>query len=116
MTTNLLGDDWVPEACTLPTVEQPLRRAEFDDLFTHDVLGVFRESPGRLQLQLRPDASVAARAAGLAVQETGCCSFFTFDLTIADGEVGLRIGTTSAHEQVLAALAGRAEAQMGTAP
>jgi hypothetical protein len=24
---------WVPEACTLPTVEQPFRVAEFDDLF-----------------------------------------------------------------------------------
>ncbi len=24
---------WVPDACTLPTVDQPLRVAEFDDLF-----------------------------------------------------------------------------------
>ena len=24
---------WVPEACTLPTVEQPVRVAEFDELF-----------------------------------------------------------------------------------
>jgi hypothetical protein len=115
MTTNLLGDDWVPEACTLPTVEQPLRRAEFDDLFTRDVLAVVRESPHRVRLQLRPDDAVAARAAGLAVKETGCCSFFTFELTIGDGEVALRIATSPTHEAVLVALAARAESRLGTA-
>ena len=31
-------DDWVPAACTLPTTEQPLRRAEFDGLFAKDLL------------------------------------------------------------------------------
>jgi hypothetical protein len=51
MTTDLLGDDWVPEACTLPTVEQPLRRAEFDDLFTSDVRAVRRESPYQVRRQ-----------------------------------------------------------------
>ena len=30
MSENLLADDWVPDACTLPTLEHPLRRAEFD--------------------------------------------------------------------------------------
>ena len=29
-----IPDDWAPDACTLPTVERPLRVAEFDDLFT----------------------------------------------------------------------------------
>jgi hypothetical protein len=115
MTTNLLGDDWVPEACTLPTVDQPLRRAEFDDLFAQDVLAVVRESPHRVRLELRPDPAAATRAAGLAVEETGCCSFFTFDLSIADGELALRITTAPAHQQVLVALASRAEARMGAA-
>jgi hypothetical protein len=85
MTANLLGGDWVPDACTLPTVEQPLRWAEFDDLFAGDVIGVVRESPQRVCLQLRPAPEVAARAADLAVRETGCCLFFTFAL--ADGAV-----------------------------
>jgi hypothetical protein len=33
---------WVPEACTLPTVEQPLRVAEFDDLFATALRGIAR--------------------------------------------------------------------------
>lgn len=115
MTSNLLGDDWVPEACTLPTVEQPVRRAEFDDLFAHDVLAVHRESTRRIRLDLRPDPDAASRAAGLAVKETGCCSFFTFDLAIADGTVSLGIRAAVAHEAVLAALAARANARLGAA-
>lgn len=77
MSENLLAhDDWVPEACTLPTVEQPLRREEFDALFAQDVRSLVRESPNRVRLELRPDPDSAARAAGLAAKETGCCSFF----------------------------------------
>jgi hypothetical protein len=76
MIVNLMAeDDWVPEACNLPTVEQPLRRAEFDDLFAQDILTVTQESPQRVRLELRADPDAAARAAGLAVKETGCCSF-----------------------------------------
>lgn len=116
MTANLQGDHWVPDACTLPTVEQPLRRAEFDDLFSGDVLAVVRDSPHRVRLQLRADPAAAARAADLAVRETGCCSFFTFELTIVHGEVSLGIETAQAHEAVLAALSARAESRMGAAP
>lgn len=109
MTTNLLGDDWVPDACTLPTVEQPLRRAEFDEFFAHDVLAVHHESPLRIRLELRPDAEAASRAGGLAVKETGCCSFFAFDLAIADGAMSLGIEAAAAHADVLVALGARAE-------
>lgn len=116
MTTNLLGDDWVPRACTLPTVEQPTRRAEFDDLFAHDVLAVHRESSQRIVLDLRPDPDAAARAAGLAAKETGCCSFFAFDLAMADGAVSLRVETADAHRDVLAAFAARAEARLRVEP
>jgi len=114
MTMNLLAQDgWVPDACTLPTVEQPLRRDEFDDLFAHDVLNVTHESPLHLRLELRTDPAAAARAAGLAVKETGCCSFFTFDLTITDGSVSLTVSTPPAHEPVLAALGARAQSMVG---
>ncbi len=106
-------DDWVPGACTLPTVEQPLRRAEFDDLFARDVLSVTHESPQRVRLDLRADPEAAARAAGLAVKETGCCSFFTFELAMTGGTVALAVSTAPAHESVLAALAARAESRIG---
>lgn len=115
MTKDLIAsdEDWVPQACTLPTVEQPLRRAEFDGLFAEDVLNVSHESPHRLRLQLRADPDAAARAAGLAVKETGCCSFFSFDLAIADGTVSLDVSVASAHTAVLAALAARVESMVG---
>lgn len=114
MTANLLGDDWVPQACTLPRVDQPLRRAEFDDLFARDVLAVHRESAQRIRLELRLDAETASRTAALAVKETGCCSFFAFDLAIADGVLSLGIETAAPHEAVLAALCARAEARLGS--
>lgn len=105
--------DWVPAACTLPTVERPLRRAEFDDVFAHDVLSVARESGQLLRLELRADPDVAARAAVLAARETGCCSFFTFELTLTEGRVTLRISAGSAHVSVLDALADRAASRLG---
>lgn len=106
-------DEWAAEACTLPTVEQPLRRAELDDLFAHDVVGVRPTSPRELTLELRPAPEVAARAADLAVRETGCCSFFTFALTMTEGRVELAISTASAHGAVLTALQARAEERVG---
>ncbi|MTD15755.1 hypothetical protein GIS00_17615 [Nakamurella sp. YIM 132087] len=101
------GPGWVPSACTLPTTEQPLRAAEFDEVFATDVLAV-HAGPDEVRLELRPDAGVAARVAGLAVRETSCCSFFTFDLHAADGRVELTIRTGPAHREVLSALADRA--------
>jgi hypothetical protein len=52
--------DWVPAACTLPTAEQPLRVAEFDDLFATSVRAVDRVGPTVLRLD-----AVAARVASM---------------------------------------------------
>lgn len=103
------GGGWVPSACTLPTVEQPMRRREFDALFADDVCAVVRTSPTQTRLDLRADPDVAARAASLAAKETSCCSFFTFDLRIADGAVALHFSTAPQHQHVVAALSDRAE-------
>ena len=113
MTENLMADDWVPAACTLPTIEQPLRRTEFDDLFANDVLTVEQPSPESVRFELRADPDVAGHAASLAARETGCCSFFTFDLTITDGRLAMVVSTAPEHSPVLAALAARAEAKAG---
>lgn len=110
----MVDDDWLPAACTLPTADQPLRRAEFDDLFAADVLSVNQVSPLQVRLELRPDAEVAARAASLAAKETGCCSFFTFGLTITDGTVSMTVSTAQEHRTVLAALGARAHAKVGS--
>lgn len=46
--------DWVPESCTPPTTGQPLRTAEFDDLFRDAVAALVdgRESPRSLPDEL----------------------------------------------------------------
>jgi hypothetical protein len=96
---------WVPQACTLPAAQQPLRRAEFDRLFTEAVRAAERASPTRLWLDLDARPQVAARAAELVVTETQCCSFFTFVLTAADGRLSLEISVPPAQASVLDALA-----------
>jgi hypothetical protein len=115
MTRNVLDDDWGLAACTLPTAERPTRQNDFDEMFSRDVLGVQRESGQRVRLDLRPDPAAVARAAGLAVQETECCSFFTFDLTIRKGRASLAIEAPAAYAGVVDALAARAEARVGDA-
>ncbi|MEV5967589.1 hypothetical protein AB0L70_37815 [Kribbella sp. NPDC051952] len=101
--------DWVPEACTLPTADQPLRLAEFDDLFTTALRAITRTSPTTLELVL--DAVAEETAADLTTRETACCSFFTFTYTpTADGQLHLETTVPPAHTAVLDALAARATA------
>ncbi|WP_372505964.1 cation transporter [Actinomadura madurae] len=106
---------WAPQACTLPTSEQPLRVAEFDALFAEAVTAVQPDGPGRVRLELRPDPQVAGRAAELAARETGCCSFFTFVLTATGGALTLQAGVEERHTEVLDALVARAT-RMSAAP
>jgi hypothetical protein len=104
----------VPEACTLPTAERPLRLAEFDDLFATAVRGVEPVSATRARLHLTGPAGLADRVRDLAARETECCSFFTFTTTpepASDGEaVVLGIGVPAAHADVLASLVQQASA------
>jgi hypothetical protein len=113
---QLEGPAWAPPACTLPTEAQPLRVAEFDDLFRHDAVGLTRPAANQLRFELRGDPATAGRAASLAARETDCCAFFRFDLAIFDGKVGLTVSTTNTHAEVLAALGERAEALIEGVP
>jgi hypothetical protein len=101
-----------PDACTLPTAEQPLRLAEFDDLFATAVRQVDPVSATHARMHLTGPAGLADRVRDLAARETECCSFFTFTTTgepAADGEaVVLDIEVPAAHADVLASLAQRA--------
>lgn len=101
-------EPWVPEACTLPTAEQPLRVAEFDALFADALLDVHRRESGQVRLVL--DGTAVERARALAQRETACCSFFTF--TFHDGDAGRLLMDISApveHAAVVEALTLRAE-------
>lgn len=104
-----MTEEWVPQACTLPTVEQPLRRAEFDELCA-GARKVSRRDETTVVLELEPTPEVAARAAELAMREVGCCSFFTFDVRLATETVSLAIGVVPAQVAVLDAIAERAGA------
>jgi hypothetical protein len=72
---------WLPQACTLPTLDKPLRLLEFADLFADAVTGVQRLGPTRLRLAFTGGADVAERVRDLTAREAECCSFFTFTLT-----------------------------------
>jgi hypothetical protein len=113
-------DAWVPvAACTLPTADQPLRVAEFDDLFATALRATERgNDPARARLLLAGGDDLADRVQQLADAETACCSFFTFTLTELTGEslgaaegavLALDIEVPVTRVDVLAALVRRAE-------
>ncbi len=110
---------WVaPDACTLPTAEQPLRVAEFDRLFSRYLVRVDRHGPTRAELVFAGPAGLAGEIRGLAERETSCCSFFDFTVspqaTRADGDaVRLEVEVPPARADVLAGLAARAESARG---
>ncbi|HEX4216015.1 MAG TPA: hypothetical protein VIA06_22065 [Candidatus Dormibacteraeota bacterium] len=109
-----MDETWVPDACTLPTVEQPLRVAEFGSLVASSLRGLEHPSATRLELTLAEEA--APIAADLTARESACCSFFRFDLVPVPGAVRLVIEVPEAQTAVLDALATRAEARLaGTA-
>ena len=102
----------VPDACTLPTAERPLRLAEFDDLFATAVRRVDPVGATHARLHLTGTAGLADRVRDLAARETACCSFFTFTTSgepAPGGEaVVLDIEVPAAYAEVLASLAQRA--------
>jgi hypothetical protein len=105
---------WVaPDACTLPTVEQSLRVAEFDALFAA-VRAVEQLEATRLRLALDGGPGVEKTARDLAGREISCCSFFIFSfIRTDDGGLNMEISVPEAHTGVLSALADRARAVSG---
>ena len=103
---------WVPESCTLPTEEQPLRVAEFDTLFAEGLQRVERIGAGYLRLVL--EESAEGRARELAQRETDCCSFFTFTFgRDADGRLLMAVTAPAQYSAVVEAMGKRAEAARG---
>jgi hypothetical protein len=101
---------WVPEACTLPTVERPLRLAEFDQLLTTALRGQQRLSPTKLRWNLDPAGEATVR--DLTARESTCCSFFTFTVEPSDTVLHLDVEVPHAYVEVLDALQRRAADRM----
>jgi hypothetical protein len=100
---------WVPEACTLPTAQQPLRLAEFDALLSASVGGSERLGARHLRITLTGGPDLADTVRDLAERETQCCSFFAFGVEASQpGLVRLDIEVPAGHVDVLDALEARA--------
>lgn len=111
--------DWVPDACTLPTAEQPLRAADFGELFATAMETRTRVAPTHLRFVLHDAADVEATTRDLIEKESGCCSFFDFSLAHAPGD-RLKLDVKVPAGQVavldaLSALADSSKAEAGTA-
>jgi hypothetical protein len=98
---------WVPDSCTLPSSERPLRAAEFDDLFAAAGSGLERLDPTHVRLYLRGESDLEARVRDLASRESSCCSFFTFDVSASPIGVTLDVRVDAAHVPVIDAMARR---------
>lgn len=100
--TETAGLNWAPEACTLPTVERPLRVAEFDELFRTSARGIQRLSTTHGRVIFDPAAEERAR--DLAARESACCSFFGFAFTESPKGLVLDITVPGNQADVLGAL------------
>ncbi len=104
---------WVPQACTLPTVEQPVRVAEFDELFATAVRPSERVDSTGLRLHLPAGEETVSAARNLMSRETGCCAFFTFDLRASAAGTQLDVRVPPGQVAVLDAMQQRAEMHRG---
>jgi hypothetical protein len=101
---------WFPRRARWPAVEQPLRVAEFGDLFATATLPAERIGPTELRIHLPAGNEVASKAQGLAAREAGCCSFFGFDVQASASGIVLSIRVPGSQAAVLDAMHERAEA------
>lgn len=102
---------WAPDACTLPTIDRPLREREFSEVFRTSLRAVNVPTPTRAELVLGADSEPAARE--LAARETSCCSFFDFGF-VPDGDtLTMAIEVPASRSDVLAALVASARRDAG---
>lgn len=100
---------WVPDACTLPTAQQPFRLAEFDYLFATAVEQINRLGPTRLQLTLAGPPGLQDTVRDLAARENECCSFLAFTVAVSGPErLVFDIEVPDAYVEILDALTDRA--------
>ena len=101
------------QACTLPSVDRPLRVADFDALFAAHLVRAERTGPTAARLVMAGGPGVADRVQRLADAESSCCSFFDFTVSDAGGEVVLGVSVPQTYADVLAGLVARAASALG---
>jgi hypothetical protein len=105
---------WAPDACTLPTVDRPVRSAEFDAVFGQGLRRVLRLSDRLGRWEFDADEDRADRIGDLLRRETDCCSFFTFTMTRdIPGTAIVDVAVPAAYVTVLDALNQRAASRAG---
>lgn len=107
MTDFLELFEQAPEACTLPTVDRPLRVSEFAELFATATETVARSTFTRAVVTLPLESLATAR--DLAERETACCSFFTFTTSPVGGSAVMTIEVPEQYADVLTALTSLAD-------
>jgi hypothetical protein len=113
-TSTMSELSWVPDACTLPNQEQPLRVAEFTELFASALKESTRPTPSLLRLVLTYSNDTENTLRDLVARESTCCAFFDFTITHSNGELVLDVGVSAGHEPVLNALADQAISAVST--
>jgi hypothetical protein len=77
----------VPDACTLPTVERPVRVAAWDSLF-RELVSVDQSGSTRGRLVFAAAPGLEDRVRDLSRRETECCSFFEFSVEAGTDAAG----------------------------
>ena len=106
----------VPDACTLPTAEQPVRQEEFATLCATSLQHSERISARHLRLTLSGDTDLADTVSDLAARESECCSFFDFTVTSTGDAVLLDVQVPATYATVLDGLSQLAAPSAETGP
>ncbi|WP_409347728.1 cation diffusion facilitator family transporter [Luteipulveratus flavus] len=89
----------VPDACTLPTAERPLRTAELGALLERALRGARRDD--RLRMVLSFDAAARDEVDDLVAREQQCCSFFSFAGSSLADRYDLEVAVPAQHADVV---------------
>jgi len=106
-----MNDPITIDACTLPTSERPLRRAEFDTLFATSAREVVRDAHG-VRIHMVGSDGLRERVRDLTERESACCAFFAFEIDGNDDDLTLAISVPEEHRVTLDALAERANGRL----
>lgn len=99
MTNPTPGGAAVPIACSLNESELRARAGEWAAMLAGAISRTAIDDGARISF--RPDPTVAAQLAELAMREQQCCPFFSFTIEIAAGALALSVTAPPAARQTV---------------